>query len=100
KSTETMFDLLDSIHPKRLGAKIVLFDSWFAYPAIISKIVKNYSLDVVCMIKRSPKVHYTYEGKSYTLNQLYKKVRKKRGRAKILASIIVGLGHDDENGNE
>lgn len=100
KSTETMFDLLDSIHPKRLGAKIVLFDSWFAYPAILSKIVKNYSLDVVCMIKRSPKIHYTYEGKSYTLNQLYKKVRKKRGRAKILANIVVGLGHDDENGNE
>jgi hypothetical protein len=100
KSTETMFDLLDSINPKRLGAKTVLFDSWFAYPAIISKIIRNYSLDVVCMIKRSPKIHYTYEGESYTLNQLYKKVRKKRGRAKILANIVVGLGHDDENGNE
>ncbi|WP_286171353.1 IS4 family transposase [Lentibacillus populi] len=100
KSTETMFNLLDSIHPKKLGAKTVLFDSWFAYPAIISKIVKNYPLHVVCMIKRSPKIHYTYEGESYTLNKLYKKVRKKRGRAKILASIVVGLGHDDENGNE
>ncbi|MDY0406712.1 transposase [Virgibacillus sp. 179-BFC.A HS] len=100
KGTETMFDLLDSINPKKLGAKTVLFDSWFAYPAIISKIVKNYSLHVVCMIKRSPKIHYTYEGKSYTLNQLYKKVRKKRGRAKILANVVVGLGHYDENGNE
>ncbi|WP_130859979.1 IS4 family transposase [Gracilibacillus phocaeensis] len=100
KSTETMFDLLDSINPNKLGAKTVLFDSWFAYPAIISKIIKNYSLDVVCMIKRSPKIHYTYEGESYTLNQLYKKVRKKRGRAKILANIVVGLRHDDKNGNE
>ena len=52
------------------------------------------------MIKRSSKIHYTYKGKSYSVNQLYKKVRKKRGRAKILASIVVGLGHDDDNGNE
>ncbi|MCQ2010320.1 transposase [Sporolactobacillus sp. STSJ-5] len=100
KSTETMFDLLDSINPKRLGAKTVLFDSWFAYPAILSKIVKNYSLHAVCMIKNSPKIHYTFEDQKYTLSQLYKKVRKKRGRAKILASIVVGLGHDDENGHE
>ncbi|MEI3604045.1 transposase [Oceanobacillus sp. SE10311] len=100
KSTETMFNLLDSINPKQLGAKTVLFDSWFAYPAIIAKIVKNYSLHVVCMIKRSPKIHYTYEGESYTLNQLYKKVRKKRGRAKILASVVVGLRQYDQTGNE
>lgn len=100
KSTETLFDLLDSINPKKLGAKTVLFDSWFGFPAIISKIVKNYPLNVVCMIKRSPKIHYTYEGKSHTVNQLYKKVRKKRGRAKILANIVIGLGQDDDNGNE
>ena len=51
------------------------------------------------MIKRSPKVHYTYEGEKYTLNQLYKMLRKKRGRAKILASVIVGIGFN-ENGEE
>lgn len=51
------------------------------------------------MIKRSPKIHYTYEGESYTLNQLDKKVRKKRGRAKILGSILVGLG-TAENGKD
>ncbi|MDN4606166.1 hypothetical protein P5G49_01565 [Sporosarcina sp. F6_3S_P_2] len=51
------------------------------------------------MIKRAPKVHYTYEGEKYTLNQLYKKLRKKRGRAKILASVVIGLC-PDENGKE
>lgn len=99
KGTETMFNLLDEINPLKLGAKTLLFDSWFAYPRIIKRVAANYPLHVVCMIKRSPKVHYTYEGKDYTLNQLYKKVRKKRGRAKILASIRVGLGQD-ENGKE
>lgn len=100
KGTETMFTLLDEINPAKLGAKTLLFDSWFAYPSIIAKVVMNYPLHVVCMIKRSPKIHYTYEGESYTLNQLYKKVRKKRGRAKILASILVGLGHHDKDGKE
>lgn len=99
KGTETMFTLLDEINPLQLCAKFLLFDSWFAYPTIIKRVVTNYPLHVVCMIKRSPKVHYTYEGENYTLNQLYKKVRKKRGRARILASVLVGLGAD-ENGKE
>ncbi|QQK76108.1 transposase [Salicibibacter cibarius] len=99
KGTETLFTLLDDINPVKLGAKTLLFDSWFAYPSIIKRVVTQYPLDVVCMIKRSPKIHYTYEGESYTLNQLYQNVRKKRGRAKILASILVGLG-SDENGQE
>lgn len=99
KGTETMFTLLDTINPTKLGVKTLLFDSWFAYPAIIKRVVTNYPLHVVCMIKRAPKVHYTYEGEKYTLSQLYKKLRKKRGRAKILASVVVGLGLD-ENGKE
>ncbi|MGJ8540341.1 IS4 family transposase, partial [Heyndrickxia faecalis] len=82
------------------GAKAVLFDSWFAFPSTIAKIVRNYSLDVVCMLKDLPRVSYHYEGQSYRLSQLYKMVRKKRGRAKILASIVVGLGHNDEYGQE
>jgi len=97
KGMEPLFTLLDDINPAKLGAKTLLFDSWFAYPSIIKRVVTQYPLDVVCMIKCSPKVHYTYAGQSYTLNQLYKIVRKKRGRAKILASIIVGLGSDENN---
>jgi hypothetical protein len=99
KGTETMFTLLDEINPLKLCAKTLLFDSWFAYPSIIKRVVTHYPLHVVCMLKHLPTVHYTYKGGSYTLNQLYKKVRKKRGRAKILASILVGLG-PDENGKE
>ncbi|MBE1554515.1 transposase [Sporosarcina limicola] len=99
KGTETMFTLLDTIDPRKLGVKTLLFDSWFAYPSILKRVVTNYSLHVVCMIKRSPKVHYTYEGEKYTLNQLYKMLRKKRGRAKVLASVIVGIGFN-ENAEE
>lgn len=48
------------------------------------------------MLKNMHRINYTYEGEEYTLGQLYKKVRKKRGRAKVLASVIVGLGLDDK----
>lgn len=99
KGTEAMFTLLDTINPRKLGVKILLSESWFDYPSIIKRVVTNYLLHVVCMIKRSPKVHYTYEREKYTLNQLYKILPKKRGKAKILASEVVGIGFD-ENGQE
>ncbi|MHC1681519.1 MAG: hypothetical protein AB6733_00940 [Clostridiaceae bacterium] len=46
-----------------------------------------------------PRVYYTYENKKLNLSDLYKKVKKKRGKAKILAAIIVRIGVDS-NGNE
>lgn len=82
-----------------LGVKTLLFDSWFAFHGVIKRVVKNYPLHVICMPKRMPRVYYTYERKRYTLNQLYHQIRKKHGRAKILASALVGLGVD-EDGSE
>ena len=96
KSTEAMFDLLDEVNPLQLCAKTLLFDSWFAFPKVIKRVVSEYPLHVICMLKSMHRVYYTYQGEEYTLIQLYKKVRKKRGRAKILASIVVSLGPDDK----
>ncbi|MEI3615057.1 IS4 family transposase, partial [Pseudogracilibacillus sp. SO30301A] len=99
KTTETMFDLLDDISPLQLCAKTLLFDSWFAFPKVIKRVVSEYPLHVICMLKSMHRVYYTFEGKQYTLNQLYRKLRKKRGRAKILASVVVSIGLDDK-GND
>jgi hypothetical protein len=95
KSTEALFDLLDDINPLQLCARTLLFDSWFAFPKVIKRVVSEYPLEVVCMLKRMHRVYYTYEGQKDTLTQLYQVVRKKRGRAKILASVVVSLGLDD-----
>ncbi|MHC1681521.1 MAG: hypothetical protein AB6733_00950 [Clostridiaceae bacterium] len=46
-----------------------------------------------------PRVYYTYENKKLNLSDLYKKVKKNRGKAKILAAIIVGISVDSK-GNE
>lgn len=99
KSTEAMFDLLDDINPLQLCTKTLLFDSWFAFPKVIKRVVSEYPLHVICMLKSMHRVYYTFEGEKYTLNQLYKKVRKKRGRAKILASVVVSIGLDN-NGKD
>lgn len=99
KSTEALFDLLDDINPLQLCAQTLLFDSWFAFPKVIKRVVSEYPLEVVCMLKRMHRVYYTYEGQKYTLTQLYQVVRKKRGRAKILASVVVSLRLDD-NGKD
>lgn len=51
------------------------------------------------MMKSMKTVKSNYQGRRLDLNSLYAAVRKKRGKAKILASIIVGIGKD-EDGNE
>jgi len=90
KATEVLFDLLEQAKNYAIPAKYILFDSWFAYPKVI-KGVLEYNLHAICMIKATPKVHYIYQGNKMTLEQIYAAVKKKRGRAKILASVMVEL---------
>ena len=95
KSTETMFDLLDDACKYSLPVDYVLFDSWFAFPKTIKKIL-TYNLQVVCRIKKMHRVYYTYKGKKLNLKQLYKAIKNKRGQSRIIASVIVGLGNDEK----
>jgi hypothetical protein len=58
-----------------IRAGYVLFDSWFAWPKVIEKIRSiDPELHVICRLKKS-KVRYLYQGKPYTLEELYQKVR-------------------------
>jgi hypothetical protein len=49
-------------------------------------------IDVICMVKNTPKIFYDSEGQSLTLPQIYRKIRKRRGRAQIKGSATVGIG--------
>lgn len=51
------------------------------------------------MVKTMPRVYYNYENTLLNLKSLYAAVEKKRGKAKILSSVIVGIG-TDKDGNE
>jgi hypothetical protein len=91
KSTDVLLDLLKQAKAYMVPASYLLFDSWFAFPGVIRKI-REIKLHTICMLKSLPTVKYEYQEQKLTLNKLYAAVRKKRGRAKILASIVVGIG--------
>jgi len=83
-----MVELLQQSLCSGAKASYVLFDSWFSFPVTIKK-VYDQSIHLICM-------YYEYEGQKLTLNALYKAVRKKCGRAKILVSIIVSLDSNEQ----
>jgi hypothetical protein len=72
-----------------INAKYVLMDSWFGVPSLIAKAREH--LHVICMVKRTPKIHYIFEGQELNATQIYRKIRKRRGRAKILANAQVQI---------
>jgi len=99
KSTDVLLDLLKEAKAYLVPASYLLFDSWFAFNGVIMKVLKQ-KLHTICMPKSLPTVKYEYqEGQKLTLNKLYAAIRKKRGRARILASIVVGIGQL-ENGEQ
>ncbi|KJR97695.1 MAG: transposase [Peptococcaceae bacterium BRH_c4a] len=96
KSTEVMFDLLRQAQEYGIQARYLLFDSWFAFPSIICR-VRQHRLHVICMLKSTKKILYTYKGEKFTLEAHYKELLKKPGKAKVLANAIVQIGEDSEN---
>ncbi|RKL63967.1 hypothetical protein DXT63_02795, partial [Thermoanaerobacteraceae bacterium SP2] len=99
KETDAMIDLLKQAVENNIPAKYVLFDSWFTYPSILLKIL-GLNLHVIAMVKGMKKIYYSFQGKRMSLQSIYSCVRKKRGgKAKILSSVVVGIGTDND-GNE
>ena len=70
-----------------IKADYILMDSWFSFPVILAKLGQH--LPVICMGKNMPRVTYFYEGTWLTLGALYRKLKKRPGKAKILACAIV-----------
>ena len=69
----------------------LLFDSWFAYSVIMRKLLAKGMHTQV-----TEKIFHRYEGEDLHLAAIYRKIRKRRGRAKILTSILVGIGEDNK----
>jgi len=72
-----------------IRAKYLLMDSWFSMPSVIS--ILRQHIHIICMLKDHPKWLYEYNGKKLRLKDLYGKLKKKRGAARIKASVIVTL---------
>jgi len=95
KSPDAMIDLLTQAAAYAIPGTYVLFDSWFTYPKTLIKILKL-KLHTIAMVKAMPKVFYVYEGKKLNLKSLYSTLKKRRGKAKIKASVIVEIGEDSQ----
>jgi IS4 transposase len=64
-------------------------DSWFMMPATITALAGQ--IDVIGMVKNTPKVHYDYMGERVDIKTIYRRLKKRRGKARILTSTQVGL---------
>jgi len=74
KKTDLMVAMLKRCWQNDICARFVLFDSWFASDAVISKII-TIGYGVLCRLKRN-KTRYTYNGSPKTLAQLWHDVAR------------------------
>lgn len=95
KSTDVLVDMVTLAMKTETTARHLLFDSWFAFPATIRRI-KALGVHTICMLKDTGKVTYELQGWPLTLKELYKSVRKRCGRAKVLAEVVVTIGNDEQ----
>ena len=77
-----------------IRADYLLMDSWFAFPALLATLGKH--LPVICMGKDMPKVFYRHQGQWLTLGRLFAKLKKRPGKARILASVVVETKKDQK----
>jgi hypothetical protein len=89
KATVHLEAMVKRILSAGMSAQYLLMDSWFTMPATIITLAQH--LKVIGMVKKSPRIHYTFNGQPLDLKAIYRKIRKRRGRAKILASANVVL---------
>ncbi len=95
KATDVLVEMVAEAIASGIQASHLLFDSWVAYPATIRKLLAK-GMHTLCMLKVTKKIFYRCHGEDLHLAALYRKIRKRRGRAKILASIEVEIGEDDK----
>ena len=87
KSTDHLEIMVQRALALGVKADYILMDSWFSFPAILAKLGQH--LPVICMGKDMPNIFYDYKGTLLTLGSVYAKLKKRPGKAKILASTIV-----------
>ena len=89
KATENLEAMVRRILAAGVQAKYLLMDSWFTMPATVTAIREH--IHVIGMVKKTPKIHYGYQGQQLDLMAIYRKLKKRRGRARIKASTVVSL---------
>ena len=93
--TELLAKVFDHCSMKyKRGYRMLLFDSWFPSPKTITALKTNCELDTIAMVKKSSKIKYGYQGGRYSIKEIYKQCKKRRGRSKYMLSIDVTVGDE------
>lgn len=89
KSTDLLEVMVKRIMALGIKADYLLMDSWFCFASLIAKLSAH--LPVICMAKDITSNFYLYQHATIRLGELYRKVKKRPGKARILASVIVQM---------
>ncbi len=92
KSTDHLEAMVKRVIGFGIKADYILMDSWFCWPAILAKLGAH--LPVICMAKNMPRVFYQYQDQWVSLGKLYTRLKKRPGKARILASVVVETKHE------
>lgn len=87
KATQLVEPMIKRALAAGIDASYILMDSWFAFPSFIQTLSRH--RPVICMLKDMPKILYRHGQKTIRLSKLYKSVKKRPGKAKLLASVLV-----------
>ena len=94
KSTEHLEPMVKRVLALGIRADYLLMDSWFAFPSLLATLGKH--LPVICMGKDMPKVFYRHQGQWLRLGRLFAKLKKRPGKGRILASVVVETKKDQK----
>lgn len=86
KATEQLDPMVRRVLAAGVDADYILVDSWFAFPSIIKTLHQH--RPVICMLKDMPNNLYRHQNMYIRLGEIYRRVKKKAGKAKILASVL------------
>jgi hypothetical protein len=89
KTPDVLLKLLDEALKHCPLVQTILFDSWFSFPTLIRKCATR-GLSVVCMLKNTPKIYYSFGGKALALSSLFTRIQK-RPHGNIIGSGVVNL---------
>lgn len=93
KSTSLLAPMVQRALETGVKARYLLMESWFGMPAVIASL--RHLFPVIFMVKRTPKILYGWSGKRLSLDGIYRELKKRHGRAKIL-SVAVVIINDSE----
>lgn len=92
KATAHLQDMVKRALAIGIRAKYLLMDSWFTMPATMISLSQY--LPVIGMVKKAPKILYGFGGHRLSAMDIYRRLKKTPGRAKILAGATVSLSDE------